>query len=317
MFALSTAWGIRRTKEAAELIEEARKLGFDSLELHHSLSLPTIMGVLEAIQKGEISVSSLHNFCPAVQWAPGPDSYSPSSLDRRERSMAVKKTKDTMDMAEKLGAKAVVMHLGSVEMKNMSSALIELYNAGQKDSHLFEKIKGKLLAKREKKRFPHLDALYKSLDELIAHSEPKGIRIGIENRYYLEDIPFFDEIKLILDKFEGSNVYYWHDVGHAQCCEELDVIPHESFLRMFSGRLAGIHLHDVIGVSDHRVPLTGNFDFTRLKPYLSRDTIKVVEAFVSASDEEVLRGMQYVRALFASDEQQTCQEARREPQGSP
>ena len=310
MFALSTAWGARKTKDPAKLIEEARQLGFECLEVHHSLSLPTVMGIIEAVQRGEIGVTSVHNFCPAMQWASGPDVYSPSSLDRRERGMAVKKTKDTIDLAERLGAKAVVMHLGRVAMKDMTSALIELYKAGLKETPRFEKIKNKLLAKREKKRFKHLDALYQSLDELVAHSEPKGIKIGIENRYGLEEIPFFDEIKLILDKYEGANVHYWHDVGHAQCCEELDVIPHESFLRMFSDRMIGIHLHDVIGVSDHRVPSTGDFDFTRLKPYLRKETIKVVEAFVPPpEDEQVLEGMEYIRRCL-SFEEEACQKTK-------
>jgi sugar phosphate isomerase/epimerase len=311
MFALSTAWGARRTKEPAKLIEEARRLGFDCMELHHSLTLTSVAGILEASERGEITVASLHNFCPAILWRSGPDAYSPSSLDRRERSMSVKKTKETIDMAARFGAKVVVMHLGRVEMKDYTSALIALYDAGQKGTPRYERIKGKLLAKREKKRKRHMDVLYRSLDELVSYSEPKGIKIGIENRYSAEDIPFLDEIKLILDEFQGSNIRYWHDVGHAQCAEELDIAGHESFLQMFSDRMVGIHLHDVIGVSDHRVPLTGEFDFKKLKPYLSKDTIKVVEAFVDAPDEQVVEGMEYIRRCLSHEEEQACRETER------
>jgi sugar phosphate isomerase/epimerase len=305
MVALSTAWGARRTKNARQLIDEARRLGFASLEIGHSLNLATVMELLEASEREEVSVVSLHNFCPGVQWLPrsksGPDIYSPSSLDRGERSMAVKKTKGAIDMAERFGAKAVVMHLGRVAMKSLTPALIELYEAGEKGTARYEKIKGKLLDKREKKRFRHLNELYKSLDELLKYSEPKGIKIGIENRYSLEEIPAFDEVGLILDKFEGANIYYWHDVGHAVCCEELDVMPQESFLRTYSDRMVGIHLHDVIGVSDHKVPLRGEFDFTTLRPYVSKETIKVVEAFVPAPDEDVVRGMEYIRKCFTHE----------------
>lgn len=310
MFAISTAWSVRRTSDAEEMIEESRRLGFDCLELGHSLNVATVMGMQEAYERGEIRVSSLHNFCPAIQWLPssmpGPDIYSPASLDRGERMMAVKRTKVTIDTAQRFGAGAVVMHLGRVEMKILTPVLIQLYNAGEKGSPRYEKVKGKLLAKREKKRFRHLDVLYKSLDELVAYSEPKGVKIGIENRYFVEDIPSFDEIKLILDKFEGANIYYWHDVGHAQCSEELDVMPQESFLRMYESCMVGIHLHDVIGVSDHKVPLTGNFDFTKLKPYLDRQTIKVVEAFVPAPEEDVIRGMEYIRECLSCEEEQAC-----------
>jgi sugar phosphate isomerase/epimerase len=307
MFALSTAWGAKRTKVAADLIEEAKQLGFSSLELHHSLNATTVMEMLEAYHDQKIRVTSLHNFCPSIQWARGPDAYSLSSLDRAERSMAVKKTKATIDMAQRFDAEAVVMHLGRVNMRDLTPALIELYTAGLKDTRQFEKLKGKILAKRDKKRFRHLDVLYESLDELVEYSHPKGIKLGLENRYCLEEIPCFDEVKLILDRFQGSNLRYWHDVGHAQCAEELDVVSQEAYLRMYSDQMAGIHLHDVIGVSDHRVPLTGEFDFTRLKPYLSKDTIKVVEAFVAAPEDAVLRGMDYIRSCLASDESQPFQ----------
>jgi len=206
-------------------------------------------------------------------------------------------------MAQRFNANVVVMHLGRVEMRGLTRVLIELYNAGEKGSRQYQKIKGKLLARREKKRFRHLDVLYKSLDELVAYSAPKSVKLGIENRYSIEDIPYFDEINLILDKFEGANVYYWHDVGHAQCCEELDFVPQESFLQMYSNHMVGIHVHDVKGVSDHRVPLTGDFDFTKLKPYLSRETIRVVEAFVPAPEEDVARGMKYIRECLSPEEE--------------
>ncbi len=308
--ALSTAWGARRTSDAAELIEEARRLGFSCLEIGHSLNLTTVMELLEACERGEFTAVSIHNFCPGIQWLPrskaGPDIYSPSSLDGGERSMAVKKTKQTIDIAERFGAKAVVMHLGRVRMKNLTRTLIELSDAGEKGSPQYERIKGKLLAKMERKSSRHLSELYRSLEELVAYSEPKGIKLGIENRYHVEEIPAFDEVGLILDKFEGANVYYWHDVGHAVCCEELDVMPQESFLRRFSHRMVGIHLHDVIGVSDHKVPLTGNVDFEKLKPYLAKETLKVVEAFVPAPEEDIVRGMEYIRKCFAYEGEEAC-----------
>jgi hypothetical protein len=53
------------------------------------------------------------------------------------------------------------------------------------------------------------------------------------------------------------------------------------------------------------VPLTGDFDFRKLKPYLSADTIKVVEAFVGAPEEQVLEGMSFIRECLSSDDEPT------------
>ena len=131
--------------------------------------------------------------------------------------------------------------------------------------------------------------------------------MGVENRYYYQEIPDFEEIGIIMDRFSKGSIRYWHDVGHAVCWEELGVVPRDTFLRMFSNRMLGIHLHDVVGVRDHRVPLSGNFDFTRLKPYVSGETLKVVEAFVPAPEEDVVRGMAYIQECFAYEGEEARQ----------
>ena len=62
----------------------------------------------------------------------------------------------------------------------------------------------------------HLDAVLFSLDKLNREAEKrKAYFLGVENRYYLHEIPDFDEIGMVLREFEGGKLRYWHDVGHA------------------------------------------------------------------------------------------------------
>ncbi len=70
-------------------------------------------------------------------------------------------------------------------------------------------------------------------------------------------------------------------------------------MNKFSGRLLGIHLHDIIGViEDHRAPGCGTFDFKTLKPYIRKDTIKVIEAHEPATGLEICRSVEYLTEIL-------------------
>ncbi len=302
MLGLSTVWGAQRTADGIKIVDEAKGLGFDFIELHHSLSIITIKQILTEKEAGKIRICSLHNYCPAVYKTPSrktdPDIYSLASPYTRERSYAVKHTKRTVDFAKMFDAQAVVLHCGRVEIRPCTLKLIELYESGLEKSRQFEEIKGKCLAKREKKKHRYIEALFKSLDELNEYAVEAGVKLGIENRYYLREIPSFEEIQSILHEFKGGNIYYWHDVGHAQCWEELGVISQEEFLRAYSERMTGMHLHDVFGIHDHKVPLRGDFDFKKLKAYIKKGTIKVIESFGHATNEDMKVGAKFIRDCF-------------------
>jgi sugar phosphate isomerase/epimerase len=66
-----------------------------------------------------------------------------------------------------------------------------------------------------------------------------------------------------------------------------------------SGRLLGVHLHDIIKIiEDHEAPGCGTFDFNVLKPYIRKDTIKVIEAHQSATGDEIRRSVGYLTRIL-------------------
>ncbi|MCK5548398.1 MAG: TIM barrel protein, partial [Thermoplasmata archaeon] len=180
MFSLSTVWGISKTKSGDELIREAHELGFRFVELHHSLKATTVREIQKLEGKGVIKISSLHNFCPAVQNVGSNrivvDPFSLSSLDRAERTSAVKNTVKTLELAKLLGAPAIVLHCGKVEMEDFMPDLIEMYGENEKGLKAYGRRKTRGLLKRERKARPYLEALYRSLDELVEKSS--NVRIG-------------------------------------------------------------------------------------------------------------------------------------------
>ncbi|MDP3791966.1 MAG: sugar phosphate isomerase/epimerase [Candidatus Omnitrophota bacterium] len=299
MFSLSTSWNASRHSSAAKLIDEIKSAGFDTVELGFTLPLKTVEEILKLKRRGEIKVSSLHNMCPLpVEIAPekaSPDYYSLSSTDDGERAMAVKVAMNTIDYAKMFDARAVVFHIGRVEMQGRTRELASL--AGDKEK--FESVKKEMVSARDAKKDPHMRQVIKSLEDIVPYAAKKGIAPAVENRYYYREIPLMDEFEEIFRHFKTGELFYWHDVGHAEVFERLGFYGHLQLLSKFSSRLLGMHLHDIIGlIDDHKAPGAGTFDFNVLKPYISKDTIKVIEAHHPASIEDLRRGVEYLTKIL-------------------
>ena len=64
MYSFSTCWNSGRHTDGRAMLREIRDLGFDHAELSHGIRISLMPGILEAVDAGEIKISSLHNFCP-------------------------------------------------------------------------------------------------------------------------------------------------------------------------------------------------------------------------------------------------------------
>ena len=87
------------------------------------------------------------------------------------------------------------------------------------------------------------------------------------------------------------------DVGHAQVNENLGLEKHSAFLEKYAKHMVGMHIHDIDGSQDHLAPGMGNFDFTILKPYLKKNTIKVLEIHQPATAVQVKAGVSYLNGM--------------------
>jgi sugar phosphate isomerase/epimerase len=213
-----------------------------------------------------------------------PDHFSLSSTDGSERSMAVKAAFVTIDCAARLGAAAVVLHAGRVEIMDRTRQLAGMST----DPGAAKAVRDMMIKERAGKAAPHIESVLRSIDEIIPYAKKAGIAIGLENRYYYREIPTVDEFEAIFARFGREDIYYWHDVGHAEVFERLGLARHEDLLSRFAGRLLGVHLHDIIGnISDHHAPGSGTFDFSMIKRYVRPDTIKVIEAHDQASGTDI------------------------------
>lgn len=299
MFSLSASWNAHKHDNGFDIVKEIKALGFDTIELSFALTEEIVNDILRLKEKGEIKVSSLHNMCPIPPEIPrknaSPDYYSLSSLDEKERDLAVKAAKNTVDYAKKFGAKAVVFHIGRVEIEGRTRELASLIN----DKEKFKSVKNEMIYERQAKKGSHIKRAIESLKEIVPYAKRRGVAPAVENRYYYREIPLIEEFEEIFGYFEEGDLFYWHDVGHAEVFERLGLAKHKDFMDKFSRRLLGIHLHDIIGsIEDHKAPGTGTFDFNILKPYITKDAIKVIEPHKPATGEEILHSIEYLTNIF-------------------
>src|SRR5213075_1935302 len=153
MYSLSSCWNSHRHSDGRAMLREIRDLGFEYAELSHGTRISLLPGILEAVDAGEIKISSVHNFCPLPMGVnnSAPNLYQFSSERPREREMAQRYTLKTLEFAVRVKAPLVVLHLGSIEMKNFTDKLLEMLERGEKETPKYEKLCAELEEKRQAK----------------------------------------------------------------------------------------------------------------------------------------------------------------------
>ena len=286
------------------MLREIRELGFEYAELSHGIRLSLVPGILDAVKAGEMKISTLHNFCPLPVGVnnPAPNLYEFSSDRDRDRQLAFKHTLTTLDFAVRVGASLVVLHFGSMDLKDYSGKLKELLERGKRGTPEFVKLTAEASAAREAKKKRFYDHSCSVLMDLVVEAKKRGVRFGIEIREAVEELPIEPDFKSLLEEFPAPTVNYWHDTGHAQIKHELGFIDHAQFLGERAGRLAGFHIHDVkFPARDHFPPGEGSIDYVALKPHVKPEHIKVFELSPRVPVEAAKAGIAHLKSIWGQE----------------
>jgi sugar phosphate isomerase/epimerase len=288
--------------DVGALMDGLKTLDAEGVELDYRIPAPFFPPLKNALRRSGILVTSLHNFCPIppelAHTGGSGDILSLAAVDREERDAAVRLTLQTIEQANDLEARAVVLHCGRVDMTPETEVLYGFYRGRRLATDDARGFVARKLAERERMKPPHLDALCFSLEKLLPAAERHHVRLGLENRYHYHELPGLDEFSLFFREFEGAPLGYWHDTGHAHAAEVLGLFTALDLLKRCGSHLVGCHLHDALGLDDHLPPGRGEIDFPILNTFLTEATLKVIELRPGTAPEDAREGARHLEATL-------------------
>lgn len=260
--ALSTMYAQQeRFADGADFARYAAEAGYDGIEISHSTREDKLQQILDS---GILPVTSVHQPAPWVRHNDGRGNShcNLASTDEGERRAAVVHAVNSIDWAGHIGIDRLVVHLGQVtdiaEQFPEELEMRRLFDAGRQVEARFPELREIVVNRRRAEREPYLERARASLLELVRAAESHGIAIGLENRYHYHEIPLVDEYEALLDGLSLEQAGYWHDVGHAEVLHRLGFVERGTWLDAHRKRCIGAHLHDVMGIGDHRAPGDGD-----------------------------------------------------------
>ncbi len=273
---LSTMWAIKNYPDLNDFFQVSKRLGFQKIELNHQVDSE----MLSHVTMDHYQFSSVHEPCPAdISTKELVDrDWLISSTNEISRVRGVEAVKQSNHLAYQLGAPVVVIHCGNVSSDTTEELkLRSLFKACQTQSDEYLEIKTQFTHSRMDQAGPRLQAVKKSLGELLEYAGKYNVKLGLENRYHYMDIPIIDEMEELLRIADSTVLGFIYDVGHAQALGRLGFFPSEEWLNRFFTRMFGSHLHDVIGLSDHHAPHLGEVDFKAIAGYLPEGSFRTIE----------------------------------------
>lgn len=289
------------------MLEEIAGLGFEYAELSHGIRLSLVPGIVNAVRDRVIKISSLHNFCPlppSVRHA-APNLYQPTACDERERSLWVKHTCKTIDFARQLEAECVVLHGGSVDFfwdRPLRKMLRYRRGKDQEqlatDPHYAELVERAKMKVFQKSR-PRMDILARSLARVIPYAQEAGIRLGIENRDGLKELPMDRDYASLLDSFaDTQTLFYWHDTGHSKIKEVLGLANQVAQLESMEGRTLGFHIKDARNDGTENLAIgEGELDFNVIARYFRPEQVITLEVAPTLETSQIVSSLRNLNQI--------------------
>jgi sugar phosphate isomerase/epimerase len=302
MISFSTCWNsARHTTGDAMLREIKTKLGFESIELDHTVRNSLMPGIQQIFDAGETRFSSLFDFCPLpiTTAVTSPDFYRFSAESAEDRERAVTQAFQGIDLAAQLSATFVVLRLGNVNMSPITNRLIAMAKAGDYLSREYVRMKISAVQERERIAPECLQRVKNCLLRVIDYAAPKNIRIGLKARRDYEQIPTERELSELLEEMNSPHLGYWHDFGHCQVKENLGFIDHAEWLRAVGPRTFGCHVQDCIWPArESQPPFTGDVDFEKLVPLLPANCLFVWQMKANTTVDAIRKSVQIWKERF-------------------
>ena len=261
-FGLSTCWNGSRQTRPADLLDEHERLGFRRLEAY-ALHTPDNLAELGALaRERDFEITSLHAPCPIAVDERG-HARALGRLARLDQPdgppFAVDTVKRTIDAAAELGARGIVIHLGTTSSLVAPADDRGHDRAGRPQQPGPPPARGAGAARPRGEQGP-APGRRRSAASASWASTPSARRSGWASRRATctRRSRAWTRWARCWTPAPGLPVGYWHDAGHGAKLEYCGFWEHEEYLRRYGDRLVGMHVHDTQLARDHRAPGSGH-----------------------------------------------------------
>jgi sugar phosphate isomerase/epimerase len=299
--ALSTMYAQQdRFADGATFARYAAEAGYEAIEISHSTREDKLRQIVEA---NVLPVTSVHQPAPWLRHADGRGNShcNLASTNEAERTAALEYALASIEWATSLGVDRLVVHLGQVtdcgEQFEDEREMRRMFDSGKSGDARFVELREAAVALRARESEPFLARARESLLTLVRAAAPRGIAIGLENRYHYHEIPQPAEFDFLLDGLSLDEAGYWHDTGHAEVLDRLGFIDRHAWLDTLSERCIGAHLHDVSGIGDHRAPGDGDVDWGYITAGLKHLSKYTLEINQHQPDERVAGSVAFLQGV--------------------
>ncbi len=273
---LSTMWSTDNKIALPNLLPILEDLELSGIELSHRIKSDDLIG----FDLERFPIRSLHEPCPAdvSTTTLTRKDWLISSANEQNRQQGVRMVMRSIDLAHQLGVSHLVVHSGNAGLTDQDEKLLrKLLEAGKKGTAEYQALKQAMLKHRNTAIEPRFNAVIKSIKELLDYANSRNVRLALENRYHLFDIPSPDEMGVLLSLTGPERLGFQFDVGHGQALDAMGFYPFMEWVNRFADRILGLHLHDVQGVVDHYSPGLGDIDYQRFAAFVPKDAQRTLE----------------------------------------
>ncbi|WP_020618376.1 sugar phosphate isomerase/epimerase family protein [Paenibacillus daejeonensis] len=293
-YSFSTMWNLRKHTRGHEMIEEILNLGFHNVELNYNVTTAFLETIEPMIEKGQVNISSVHNVFPFIN----DKDYDTDSVmlgfdDLEKRKRSVELLIQSIDYADRYGAKGVVVHPGEVPFDyNIDAKLKKLWVEEGKDSPAYRQLWSEMKERRDQLAPIHVQRIQDSLETVCDYIARKGldIKIGIETRSRCYQIPTLQEADQIITGLNGAPVYIWYDIGHGMMMERMGLYDNAAEIQKLKDKVLGVHIHETVGLVDHWCPYVHSEDnetFDAFLEVIDSAPIKVYELRAPCTEEQI------------------------------
>jgi sugar phosphate isomerase/epimerase len=304
MLAFSSCWNNSRHTDGEAMIEEIVNLGFSHIELSHGMTVTKVPGIRQAFKRGLFICAGVHNYFPSPVevMIDAPDAYEFTSHRAHERQRAMEMTLRTLELAAELGARYMVLHMGSVPLDpgKWTKRLTTMVAEGRQTHPDYVRAKLDFVKKREKIGPLYFHRTVEALTKIAERAAQVGVKLAIESRSRYEDVPSEREMLKLQTQFADNPwVGYWHDFGHVQLKHNLGLLDHYEWLERIAPYLMGGHVHDVQWPErDHRTPFSGTLDYAAILRFFPAGCPLTWELSPSRQEEEIREALVIWKAKF-------------------